>query len=101
MRDPPRRSGDDSTGGASAEASGRTPGASGGGQTAAFAASGGGVRSTAASPLNHSREGESHSSPMATATIDDMKPPATIPVTKSGTASTESPTRAARWPSRA
>ncbi len=75
-------------------------GGSGGGQTASAALSDA-ARSGATSPLNHSRDGDSHSSAMATATIDDMKPPAAIPVTKRGTARTDSPIRAGRWPRRA
>jgi hypothetical protein len=45
-------------------------------------------------PASHSREGESHSIAVATATSEDMKPPATRPVTKMGTASTDSASRA-------
>ena len=49
-------------------------------------------------PANHSRDGESHSISVATATSDDMKPPATRPVTKMGTARADSTTRACRLP---
>ena len=47
-------------------------------------------------PSNQSRDGWNHSMTAAAATTDDMKPPAAMPETKSGSASTLRPIRAPR-----
>ena len=58
-----------------------------------FATSGRGSRTT---PLNQSRAGWNQSITADAATTEAVKPPVTSPVTKSGTASTVSASRALR-----
>jgi hypothetical protein len=47
-------------------------------------------------PSNHLRAGSSHNSKAEAATSEERKPPVTMPVKKSGTATTVTPTRALR-----
>ena len=54
------------------------------------------ARDSRTTPLNQSLEGWNHSITEAAATTDDRKPPVTIPLTNSGTASTVSASRALR-----